>query len=90
MEQRGLKERDGENKSLEGTAVRFPDPDSALSDRRQDGENLPFPTLVENKKKKEDDHVFQCAGCAAYVRAIQSIENIPSALLWADESQALM
>lgn len=41
-------------------------------------------------KTKNEDHVFQCAGGAAYERAIQSMENIPSALLWADESQALM
>lgn len=89
MEQRGLEKRHGETRSLEGAAVKFPDLDSALADRRQDGENLPFITLVENKKKKED-HVFQCAGGAAYVRAIRSIENIPSARLWADESQPLM
>lgn len=53
MEQRSLEDRDGETKRLEGAAVKFPDLDSALTDRRQDGENLPFPTLVENKKKEK-------------------------------------
>lgn len=49
---KGLEERDGETKSLEGGAVKFPDLDSAVTDRRQDGENLRFPTLVKNKKRK--------------------------------------
>lgn len=50
---KGLEERDGETKSLEGGAVKFPDLDSALTDRRrQDGENLRFPTLVKNKKRR--------------------------------------
>lgn len=49
---KGLEERDGETKSLEGGAVKFPDLGSALTDRRQDGENLRFPTLVKNKKRR--------------------------------------
>lgn len=86
---KGLEERDGKTKSLEGDAVKFPDQDSTLTDRRKMVRIYVFQLWSEQKKTKKD-HFFQCAGGAAYERAIQSIKNIPSALLWADESQALM
>lgn len=69
--------------------MKFSELDPALLDRARDGENLP--TLAKKPKAKKEDPVFKSAGGAeAHVRVIQSIENIPSAPLWADESQALM
>lgn len=86
MEQRGLEEKDGETKSLEGAAVKLPDMDSAPADRLVRF----YLSQLWSKPPKKEDHVFQCARGAVYVRVIQSIENIPSALVWADESQSLM